>query len=376
MKFASRKEPTGGRAARGAALLAVLAVGATAAVVEPDPGSLLRHKRVLVLEGPATGHEDAKTAARAKLARIRDTLIARAPGFVMTIRQGSVANITLDTLNLYDVLVFNYFFETEKTPAAFQSAVKTWLQAGNGRGWVGYHTSGANSEGEWDWYRDSVTAFRYRVHATGSALAGTVYASPDTNIRKLPVMRGLDSTFRNSDEWYDFDYSPVWGDSSNMNRNAKVRVLHYLDEKSVSGTLPKPMNPHPVTWTRVDDRGARFFYSILIHSGSGAGTDFFHSLLLRGLEFAAGYTGSSSIAFNGRTLEGSEASFAPGGALRVVSAEPYALQVFSLRGERIFAARGDRGSATYAPAALAKRGLYVVRIASRGGTFRQKLMVP
>ena len=362
-----------------AALGATLALQAGAAVVSPDLNSLLRQKRVLVLEGSAAGHEDAKTAARAKLVAIRNAMTGLEPSFTLTIRQGAVTNITLDTLNKYDVLVFNYFFETEKTPAAFQAAVKAWLQAGNGRGWVGYHTSGANSEGEWDWYRDSVTAFRYRVHATGTALQGTIFASPDSNVRKLPVMQGLDSTFRGADEWYDFDYSPVWGDTSNWNRNANVRVLHYLDESSVAGTLPKPMNPHPMTWTRVDHRGARYFFSNLIHSGSGAGTDFFHSLLLRGLEFAAGYASSSSISFNGRNVGEPESgmAFAPGGELRIVSAEPYALGVYTLRGEKLFAARGPGGGLeSYAPPALAKRGLYVLRLSSRSGAFTQKLMVP
>ncbi len=124
-----------------------------AAVLTPNPNSLLPGKRVLILDGTSTSHAATRTAAFAKIQAIQTAV-----GFTMT-HLTAVTSVTTAYLNNYDIVLFDYFFETQLTTATFQTAIKTWLASGN-KGYIGSHTSAANEAGEGDWYRDRVTSRR------------------------------------------------------------------------------------------------------------------------------------------------------------------------------------------------------------------------
>src|SRR6187549_65713 len=120
--------------------LMLSALSAQAAPVEPNPGSPLKTKKVLVLSVDADqGHAPAKSASLAHL----QALAAKVP-FNLTV--GSPLGLTDAGLAAYDIIVFNYFFETQLAsvfPEASKTAFMNWLKK-PGKGWLGFHNSGAN----------------------------------------------------------------------------------------------------------------------------------------------------------------------------------------------------------------------------------------
>jgi type 1 glutamine amidotransferase len=209
--------------------------------------------------------------------------IKTAVGFSSLTLVDTPDNLTFPDLDTVDIMICSYVSKIDTLVGKpFEKAFKQWINSGN-RGWVGMHNTGANSEGEWPWFRDSVVAMRYRDHKDG-AQNGTVRITVDTSLLKLPALEKLDRQFTVSDEWYSFDLPPL-GLASPLWKNAKV--LYYLDETTVK--LTDKMGIHPVAWIREDAKRNRYFYTLLVHSDEGSASDFYHSLLLRGLEFSAGY---------------------------------------------------------------------------------------
>ena len=351
-----------GRAASavaGAALLLAVAAPLRAAVVEPNAESLLKNKKVLVLDGQSGSHAGARTNATASL-----NAMAKKVGFAMTM--GDSRLVTLDYLNKYDIVVFNYFFETQKMTQASQDAFKAWFAEG-GKGYVGYHNSGANEAGEWDWYRNNVTSSLYNIHALG-AQNGTLIRTKDAAILSQPIMLGLDSTFTGSDEWYDFGFGATWAD---------CKVMYYLDEANLANHLPRPMNPHPAAWFREDPvTKSRFFYAIYIHSDAGAATDFFASNILRALEYTAGYQPASPITSRGESIRTwKDMSFVTDSReLRVSLLGSYNLSVYSAAGKKLFSVTGQ-GDRAYRPEAIRKPGLYIVKLQAKAANLTQRIMV-
>jgi hypothetical protein len=228
---------------------------------------------------------------------------------------------------------------------------------------------------EWNWFRDSVTAMRYFVH-TGAAQSGTVFRTPDAALHGLPILQGLDSSFTTQDEWYEFDYAPLWGDTANWNASANVRVLLYLNEATLATPLEHPMKPHPMAWIREAPGGNRFFYTSLVHTATGANSDFMHSLLLRALEYAAGHA-STSVGPEARMQAGNPIAFRPG-EITVAVGGPFALDVRGLDGTALFSAKGaGTGPETFR--APENPGLYVIRVMRPGQAkegFSRILVVP
>jgi len=82
---------------------------AGAALVDPDPHSLLKSKKILVLDGGSGSHPQAAAAGTANLKAMQTLL-----GLNITFS----ANWQTPIFAGYDLVVFNYFFETQKmTPA-------------------------------------------------------------------------------------------------------------------------------------------------------------------------------------------------------------------------------------------------------------------
>ena len=114
------------------AWLLLAALSAQAAPVEPNPSSPLKTKKVLVLSVDADqGHAPAKNASLSHL----QALAAKVP-FSLTV--GNPLNLTDAGLAAYDILVFNYFFETQLAavfPEASKTAFMNWLKK-PGKGWL------------------------------------------------------------------------------------------------------------------------------------------------------------------------------------------------------------------------------------------------
>lgn len=355
-----------------AAALALSALPSRGAPVAPNPNSLLKSKKVLVVQATnwnGTSHKTPKANALAILNKIKTDV-----GIANFTVVDNVEAYTAAALAPYDIMVFNYVFNTQNAVGKpFEAAFKAWLASGN-KGWMGYHTSGANDVGEWPWYRDSVTVMRYHVHSV-AAQPGKMNITTDAAIKALPIMQGMDASFTGTDEWYDFDLPPrapappLWAD---------CKVAYYLDETTLATTPTRTMNPHPMSWFREDGKKNRFYYSGFIHSDQGSTSDFFHSSILRGLEFVAGYDTVVSVSSGGNTIRNRlNFSFVTGSReLRVDAAGPHHLEILSAQG-RLLERMDGEGQRTYRPAAFAKAGVYCVRY--HGGDSRtgytQRIMV-
>jgi hypothetical protein len=363
------------------ALCLTLMTVSQAAVVTPNPKSLLKNKRVLIVEGTdwnGGSHATAKAAGIVVLNQIKTEV-----GITSFTIENSVQNFTLATLNNYDIMVFNNVFNTQLAVGKpFEAAFRAWLAQGN-KGWVGYHTSGANDTREWEWYRDSVTAMRYHVHSLG-AQSGKMTKTTDQSILSKAIVAGLDNEFVTTDEWYDFELPPN-GTAAAKWPNA--RVIYYLDENSLANK-PAPsrsMNPHPMAWYRDDtvktatapNNINHFFFASYGHSELGVKSDFFHSSILRAMEYAAGYSDSGvSINISGNPIQTWKGvSFITQSKLLSVSENGvYTLSILSANGKVLTNYNGN-GPKTFAPVAFKKAGIYFVKFKSKSKSFSQRVMV-
>lgn len=351
------------------------------AQIAPDPASLLPAKRLLVING-TDGANTAHGASRRVLSQRLNQMQAQI-GFALDSVTGS-GTPPVD-LAAYDIIVFNYWFHSgHVTNEVFQpgflpfaQAFKAWIQApGVQRGWLGVHSSGANEAGEWNWFRDSVSSMHYALHGAGTP-AGTIRRTEDSAVRAHPIMRGLPDTVRvNADEWYTFTLAaPTWSD---------VHVMYSLDEATLSAPLEPQysMNPHPMAWFREDRvTGNRFFYTGLIHQNPGGTApfaQFYADMILRALEYLAGYAPASVGEGPGRSGAGGvRAEILPGGVLRVNAAGPYALDVHTPDGARVFTVRGQgRTHETWRTDALRAPGVYLLRVRSQAGMATRLAVVP
>ena len=334
-----------------------------------NPPSLLASKRVLIIKGTETSgdHYNARLALNTRFLQMR-TLY----GFILDSASGS--NPPTTGLDNYDIIVFNYWFNSSQaaTLTTFQNAFKVWANSTNKRrGWVGMHTSGANEVNEWNWLRDSLTSMAYFVHST-AAQGGKIGRTTDTSIINRPIMSGLPDSFAVPlDEWYEFNYGATWPD---------VHVMYYLNEKTLSTQLGSPMNPHPMAWYRENPvTHNRFFYTALVHNSSGvtsaSGNEFFPSLMLRALEYVAGYdTTTTSINGNGLYKTGKSCICIMNRELKVDSKEAYQLEVRSLQGKLLYSSSG-RGPQTFRPDVFKKAGMYVVRVKGGSGAYTRRVMI-
>ncbi len=362
-------------------MLVLCASTPATAQVAPDPASRLSTKRLLVINGT-----DAANTAHGASRRIlsqRLNLLQTQIGFQLDSVTGSAAPPV--NLAAYDIIVFNYWFHSgyvmnevfQTGFRPFADAFKAWMtDAGTRRGWLGVHSSGANEAGEWNWFRDSVSSMRYALHGAGTP-AGTIRRTQDAAVRAHPIMQGLPDSMRvNADEWYTFDTTaPTWRD---------VRVLYSLDETTLSTPLEPEfsMTPHPMAWFREDSTtGNRFFYTGLIHQNPGGATpfaQFYADLMLRALEYLAGYAPSSL--HGGRGLPDhapAVADLLPGGAIAIDAAGPYTLTVHTVEGAQVYAVRGEgHGRETWRPVVLREPGVYLVRVKTRTGSLTRLAVVP
>ncbi|MDB5050940.1 MAG: hypothetical protein JWO30_4011 [Fibrobacteres bacterium] len=348
------------------ALVLMGAVLTQAAVVAPNPNSPLKTKKVLLLSGgQPQAHGPAKDATLTNL----QALAAKVP-FNMTV--GNPLNLTDAYLAGFDIIIFNYFFETQLNtvfPDASKNAFIAWLKK-PGKGYVGYHTSGANeyAKDEWAWYQDNVTGMRYALHGSGTP-EGIISKTTDAAILASPIMEGLPSTYSAQDEWYDYQTdSKVFTDGS--------KVMFYLSNASTMSPPRLPSPIHPVAWFREDANKVRYFYTPFGHTADGANSDWFKSLILRALEYVSGDPVTSVITpgTQSNLLSGSSAYIAAGQALAIDIPGNYRLSVWSPEGRRLASVSGN-GKRSYALAPFKKPGIYVVTLDSKTAKVSQRIAV-
>jgi type 1 glutamine amidotransferase len=337
-----------------------------AAVVAPNPNSPLKTKKVLVLTGgQLQDHGPAKDASLTNL----QALAAKVP-FNLTI--GNPLTLTDASLAPYDIIVFNYFFETQLAsvlPDASKTAFINWLKKA-GHGYVGYHTSGANeyAKAEWTWYQDNVTGMRYALHGNGTP-QGIITKTTDAGVLANPIMEGLPNTYTANDEWYDYlPESMVFTNGS--------KVMFYLSNASTMTPPRLPSPIHPVAWFREDANKVRYFYTPFGHTSDGANSDWFKSIVLRALEYVSGDPVTTVITpgTQSNLLSGSSAYIAAGQELAIDIPGNYRLSVWSPEGRRLASVAGN-GKRSYALAPFKKPGVYVVTLDSKTAKVSQRIAV-
>lgn len=359
---------TGARLRAAACLAAAVQSLAAAQAVEPNPLSPLPSRKVLVLEGGSISgeHLAARTVTWTNL-----QAMASRVGF--SIAKSDAKALTDAKLAQYDILVFNYFFQTETEehfPEASKRAFQDWLAKGR-KGYVGYHTSGANeyAKGEWLWYQDNVTSMRYALHGSGTPL-GTVERTPDPAVASHPILQGLPQRFSAEDEWYEYERSSPLFDPARQ-----VKIMYYLTNAAAIDRLPNP--DHPVAWFREDPATkSRFFYATFVHKAVDADSDWFKGILLRALEYTAGDPATPVLTVNGDpAFANREFAYASGRrSLEVVVEGGHTLSVFDPAGRLVYRRSGP-GPLSHRPDAFARAGLYVVRLESRAGAVTRPVLV-
>jgi type 1 glutamine amidotransferase len=347
--------------------LVIYPMVAFTAVVAPNVNSLLKTKRVLVVEATnwnGTSHSDAKKAGLANL-----NLIKAEVGITNLTVMDDVENMTFNALNNFDIIVFNYVFNSQMAVGkSFETAFKQWLGAGN-KGFVAYHTSGANEATEWPWYRDSVTSMTYHKHSD-AAQGGRIFMARDAVVKSDPLLAGLDTSFSGDDEWYSFDFPPTKPAAKTW---AQCKVLYYMDESSAK--LSDPMGVHPMAWSREDFRKNRFFYSSFIHSDAGAKSDFFHGMILRAMEYVAGYNTTPISSHGNSILTVKKLSYITNNrALKVEQSGQYRLSIHSPKGTMLYFVEGN-GAKVYTPPTFENPGLYIVKLESNSIKVSQRILV-
>lgn len=114
----------------------------------------------------------------------------------------------------------------------------------HGGGILAIHAA-ADSHYSWPWYGKLIGA-RFARHPPGTP-TGTLQVVA----RKEPIVSGMPSTMRRTDEWYYFDdYDPT------------SKLLITLDPASIG---EPDANPNPIAWVREVD-GGRVFYTAMGHT--------------------------------------------------------------------------------------------------------------
>jgi type 1 glutamine amidotransferase len=356
------------------AAMALLSVAqmAGAAMVTKNTDSKLSMKKVLVVAGNSGSHG----GARDNTLTILKSFAAMVP-FQLT--EGDPLNFTDAYLAPYDIIVFNYFFHTEIS-TTFSDKNKTafinWLNKG-GKGWVGYHNSGANqwnnggAQAEWLWYQKNVTGMYYDLHGSGVP-TGNCVITTDAKVLNMPIMDGLKAnfpTFSASDEWYNYEAtSPIFDTATHTN------FMYFLTNAKAIGRFPE--SPHPVAWFREDEKKNRYFYSTFEHDPEQVKSDWNKSILLRALEYVSDYGTTAISTDNGRAANtGSGISFITNNReLRISLPGAYHLSVWSPEGRKLYSVNGN-GAAAYNPAPFKQQGIYFVKLESKGKKITQKILI-
>lgn len=253
----------------------------------------------------------------------------------------------------YQVVVLNNISEmgTSVKETAQRNAFRQWVEGGGGV--VAFHGSGV-VRGTWDWYISLLGTDWYYDAAMQEA---RVFIPPEA--RSLPISSGVPLEGRLTDEWNNFKV--------NVDTLAGFTVALAIDETSYDPTRKKNASEgngipgfrmadaggrwvHPVSWTRMAGKG-RVFYSCIGHDIKVMGTPFATLHFLRAIQWAGGaLEGPSGL---GEILAAGDNGMGRGwrmeaGRIEFPRGKAYALDVYSMKGTRVFSASGTSASGTSA----------------------------
>jgi len=228
----------------------------------------------------ADAGEPLRVLVFSRTAGFRHASIANAQDFFATLpsREGIVATLSEDptifndeSLAAFDVVAF-VSTTGEILDDTQQAALERFVQSG--RGWVGVH-SAADSEYQWNWYGKLVGAY-FISHPLLP-----IEVDVTTEDRDHPSTDHLPSTFKFTDEIYNFDRNPRYDNA----------ILLTIDEAgfiypNIPDT-PSMGDDHPVAWYKEFD-GGRSFYTNLGHRPESWADARFQEHLLDGIRWAAG----------------------------------------------------------------------------------------
>lgn len=144
------------------------------------------------------------------------------------------SEITTSALAAYDVFIQLHVAPFDLSPSQ-QYAIQQFIS--RGKGFVAIHAAGligknlrSDNSQAWKWYWNLLGGANYTPHPPLQEGVVKIHDS------EHPVVKGLPSTFRLRDEWYEFDAPP-----------ANAHVIAVADESSYQPKIP--MKHHPVIWT-------------------------------------------------------------------------------------------------------------------------------
>jgi type 1 glutamine amidotransferase len=229
--------------------------------------------KVLVFCGWA--HDPASEGIRAANTLIRS--LGTANGFTVdtTVVGGSFTSGNLDR---YRVVIMNNSSGIGKLLDTNQrAALMDFLQT---HGHIGIHYA-AQTAGSWDEYE------AYIGNGAGShvaAFATLRLDSSQTPASMHPIVRGMPVSANFDDSWLGF-HSGL----PNPRQVKGMRILYTLDEASCPTCLKSPDGDNQAVWVRTLDEGGRMFYmTIGFNPKLFKSNAFCQSLLLRGIQWAAG----------------------------------------------------------------------------------------
>lgn len=146
-----------------------------------------------------------------------------------------------------------------------QDALQSYVDGGGG--YLGVHAA-ADTEYDWPYYRQLVGAW-FQSHP---AIQDATVVTED---HEHPATAHFGPTWLHNDELYNYRTNP----------RAQVHVLQTLDESTYEGG--EMGADHPITWCHPQEEG-RSFYTGLGHTNESYADPDFRTLLLGGLQYAAG----------------------------------------------------------------------------------------
>jgi len=207
----------------------VILVGLTATSAACGDNASRSSERVLVYTRTlGYRHEDSIAAGQVTLASrlTQDGIEVEATEDPLRFRAPELAR--------FGAVVFLYTSGNDVLDADGKLALEAYVRGGGG--WAGVH-SASDTEYEWPFYGELVVA----------------YFLSHPGIQPATV-RGLESPWQATDEWYDFRANP--------RATSGVEILLTVDESTYTGGLMGA--DHPIAWAH-ERAGGRAFYTALGH---------------------------------------------------------------------------------------------------------------
>jgi type 1 glutamine amidotransferase len=226
----------------------------------------------------------------------------------------------------YKVLIMNNTTELGKLLNTDQrSAVLNFMKT---KGFVGFHAA-ADTKGSWPEY----TAFVGGQLVSHGIDNGTVKLDTGLATKNHAIVAGLLTSIVINEEWYSYN--------SNPRTIPNVRVLFNIDESTCP--LCTKMGDHPISWTREEPTGGRFFYTALGHMDALFIQNQFAKTQLKQAILWAAQAGTTGIRQTGPLHSDRTEVKRMDGAFTVATDEtgPHTVQVISLNGKVVASQSGD-----------------------------------